>query len=265
MRGGVHPPKVGALAARQARGRRLKPAPVEIVEILGRSDQGLARPYVCRGEDGLVYYVKHRQSGRHSLWAEWICGHLARSFGLNVPPFRLVHVDQALLDECPPDWQDLGAGIGFGSEKHPHATWLELAMAGQVAEQDQQDIALFDWWVHNLDRQPGNTNLLWDADAQRVVVIDFNNAFDATFTDADFTQTHLFAQQLAPCFADLVVQAQFAQRLARALATLPAACGNLPSEWHWVNPEMDIPAPFDLTAATALLNRCLDGPTWGPT
>ena len=242
----------------------MSPAPVEIVEVMGCSEQGLARPYVCRGEDGLLYYVKNRQSGRHSLWSEWLCGHLARAFGLNVPPFRLVHIDQALIDECPPEWRELGAGVGFGSERHASASWLEPAMAGEVAPQDQQDIALFDWWVHNLDRQTGNTNLLWDADAQRVVVIDFNNAFDATFTEASFREDHLFAQQLAPCFADLVVQAQFAQRLATALAALPAACDNLPPEWRWVNPEMDILATFDLAAATTLLNRCLTSQPWGP-
>lgn len=261
----MHPTTLGPVAVGQPGAQLLTPAPVEIVEVLNRSEQGLARPYVCRGEDGLVYYVKNRQSGRNSLWAEWLCGHLAHGFGLNVPPFRLVHVGQALMDECPEEWRDLGVGIGFGSEQHPQATWLEPAMASQVSVQEQQDIALFDWWVHNLDRQPGNTNLLWDPAAQQVVVIDFNNAFDATFEQATFLDHHLFAAQLAPCFADLMVQAQFSQRLTAALATLPAACGNLPDEWRWLNPEMDIPARFNLQTQTTLLNRCNAGQTWGPT
>lgn len=242
------------------------PAPVvEIVEVIGPSDQGLARPYLCRGEDGQFYFVKSRQSGRHSLYAEWLCGHLAQAFGLPVPPFRLVHMDQALLDECPAEWRDLGAGIGFGSERRSGTSWLEPAMAHQVPAAVQQDIAVFDWWVHNLDRQPGNTNLLWDPEAQQVVVIDFNNAFDAAFTQSNFLQNHLFMHQLAPCFADLVVQAAYAERLAAALATWPAACCTLPEEWRWINPEMDLPSLFSLEASSHLLERCTLCQPWGPT
>jgi hypothetical protein len=240
------------------------PQPIDIVEVIGPSEQGMAVPYVCRGEDGLLYYVKHRQSGSHSLWAEWICGHLALAFGLNLPQFRLVCIDQALLDECPPAWHDLGAGIGFGSEQHPVASWLEPAMAADVTPQVQQDIALFDWWVHNMDRTTGNTNLLWSPQQAEAVVIDFNNAFDPTFDEAAFMATHLFASQLPGCFDDLVTRDEYATRMAFALSTLPAACDNLPLEWRWINPEMDIPTRFDLEACTRLLQRSLDGQPWGP-
>ncbi len=72
-------------------------APIPIIEILGPAEQGLSRPYKCRGEDGRLYYVKGRQTDRHSLWSEWLCGHLALAFGLNLPPFRLVEIPAELL------------------------------------------------------------------------------------------------------------------------------------------------------------------------
>lgn len=239
--------------------------PIEIVEIVGPSEQGTARPYLCRGEDGLSYYVKGRQTNRHSLLAEWLCGHLGRAFGLNIPPFRQVLVSEGLILECPRDWRDLGEGICFGSEQHALAEWVEPARLQDIPEQEQQDIVLFDWWVQNMDRTVGNTNLLWDSSAKRAIVIDFNNAFDPHFDAKKFMECHVFASQLQSCFANLVIQAQYATRLATALQGWPIACDNLPVEWHWANPEMDVPANFDLAAATHLLERCLNETPWGPT
>lgn len=83
---------------------------VQIVEILGPSDQGKSRPYKCRGEDDAIYYVKGRQTNRASLWHEWICGHLALWFGLHIPPFEIVEVGEHLLRETTAEWQDLGLG-----------------------------------------------------------------------------------------------------------------------------------------------------------
>lgn len=238
--------------------------PIEIIEILGPSEQGMAKPYRCRGADGAIYYVKNRQSGSVSALAEWICSNLAKNFGLNVPPFRQVHVDEDLLRECPRDWHDLGAGIGFGSEQHALAEWVERARLGDVSEDDQRDIVVFDWWVHNMDRSLGNTNLLWSSAEHRAVVIDFNNAFDQAFDEREFLGTHVFADRLPGCFADLVVQAHYATRCSEALRLLDDACDNLPLEWQWANAEMDIPATLTLEAAGTLLSRCLNGNSWGP-
>ena len=41
---------------------------LEIVEIIGPSEQGQQTPYKCRAEDGEIYYVKGRQTNRSSLW-----------------------------------------------------------------------------------------------------------------------------------------------------------------------------------------------------
>lgn len=44
-----------------------------IVEVLERSVQGRTEPYVCRGDDGEVYFAKGRSATRRGLIAEWLC------------------------------------------------------------------------------------------------------------------------------------------------------------------------------------------------
>lgn len=154
---------------------------VQIVEILGPSEQGRSRPYRCRGEDDAIYYVKGRQTNRASLWNEWICGHLAKRFGLNLPAFEIVEVGEDLVREAPNEWRDLGVGPAFGSRSYPGAIWMELSLIHLVPADVQRDVLVFDWWIKNCDRLKANTNLLIDAAARDLVVIDHNLAFDMNF------------------------------------------------------------------------------------
>lgn len=39
---------------------------IDIDEVIGRSEQGKTRPFICRGCDGHLYYVKGRDAGRCS-------------------------------------------------------------------------------------------------------------------------------------------------------------------------------------------------------
>lgn len=41
---------------------------VEIVEILRRSEQGMTKPFICRGDDGEIYFVKGQNAGHRSLF-----------------------------------------------------------------------------------------------------------------------------------------------------------------------------------------------------
>lgn len=237
-------------------------APIPIVEILGPAEQGISRPYKCRGEDGRLYYVKGRQTDRHSLWSEWLCGHLANAFGLKLPPFRLVDVPADLLLETRDDCRDIGAGIAFGSEHHPNPTWFEPGFAAKVPLEIQRDILMFDWWIGNMDRTRGNPNLLWDAAQQQVVVIDHNRAFDRDFCAPEFAESHIFANVFDSVFNDLVTRDDYAQRLSKALAEWPLACDNAPLEWRWANPERDVPANFDIAVAKTFLERCQSAELW---
>jgi hypothetical protein len=33
-------------------------APIIITEVIGRSEQGMTRPFLCEGDDWMTYYVK---------------------------------------------------------------------------------------------------------------------------------------------------------------------------------------------------------------
>ena len=61
---------------------------VNIVETISRSIQGITRPFVCRGDDGWLYYVKGHGAGRQALIAEWIAGNLGKRLGLPIPDFK---------------------------------------------------------------------------------------------------------------------------------------------------------------------------------
>lgn len=236
---------------------------MEIEEILAPSEQGLQKPYKCRAEDGSIYYVKGRQTNRSSLWYEWICAHLASSFGLGVPSFSLVNVSQELLAETSQGWRDLGAGIAFGSKNYAAASWMEPSMVNKVPLSVQRDVLVFDWWVHNSDRITHNSNLLWDTSKKHLVVIDHNMAFDASFSLSSFFNHHIFGDQWAFVASDLVLQAEYSHRLSEALtASFTSACDNVPPEWNWENIELDIPARVDISAIRAFLSRCDTPELW---
>jgi len=93
--------------------------PLGIVEILGRSEQGRTRPFLCRGEDDRLYFVKGRDAGCRSLLCEWLAGHLARAFGLPIPDFSVVQAPPGLL-ALYPEGRDLGPLPAFASRRVEH-------------------------------------------------------------------------------------------------------------------------------------------------
>lgn len=235
---------------------------LQIVEILGPAEQGRTTPYLCQGEDGLRYYVKGRNAGRRSQWCEWLAGHMGKALGLPVPPFRIVEIAAELLAEAPRAWREIGAGPAFASEAQPLFQWTELSAVTRMPRALRQDVLVFDWWIRNIDRMAGNTNLLWDDKDRRLMVIDHNLAFDRDFSARMFREHHVFQRDWPAVFDDLVEQARYANRLAAALSVWRDACDNVPSEWRWENDECDIAADFECTAAYEVLARCLTPDFW---
>lgn len=226
-----------------------------IIEVIKPAEQGLSTPFLCRGEDGELYFVKGRNSGRASQWAEWLAGQVGREFGLPIPPFRLVEVPANLVWECPSALRPIGSGIAFASHRREAAQWLEPAAIGRVSQGLRRDVLVFDWWARNMDRSRGNPNLLWVPDMEELVVIDHNQAFDPSFSASDFLENHLFAADADAVFSDLAEQAWYSERMERALEVWDSACDNAPPEWRWANDERDVPANFDPDAARAVLAR----------
>lgn len=238
---------------------------VTIEQIRGRAEQGFTRPFLCRGDDEHWYYVKGRGIGLRSLLCEWIAGKLALAFGLPIAHFEQVIVPQALIQTAlRRDLSDLGAGPAFGSRRHDFAQELTVSHLDLVDPVVQQDVLVFDWWVHNQDRtlteKGGNPNLLWSQEHSQLVVIDHNQAFDPDFNEASFLGQHVFAAQASRVFKDLANRAYYAARLEAALEMFDAACDEVPDEWWSV--DHGVPADFDRTAVRRLLERFDEDSFW---
>lgn len=232
---------------------------VEIVEIMGRSEQGITRPFICRGDDGHVYFVKGRGAGTRSLMCEWIAGQLGRRLDLPIAPFEIVEVRPELLAIATrTDIAELGAGLAFGSQKMP-VVELSASHVQYVPDAQQRDVLVFDWWVQNADRTlseaGGNPNLFWDVEHEALVVIDHNQAFDRAFVAQEFVDTHAFSHQLHAVTSDWVLQKDYCSRFERAMTDWTAICDTVPPEWWFVDPERTVPTDFDREAARQLLMR----------
>jgi len=218
----------------------------------------MTRPFLCRCEDGHLYFVKGRAASARSLICEWLGGHLAKAFGLPIPAFAIAQAPPELV-ELHPQGKDLGVLPLFASRRVEHVQEFSISHLGDVDADLQRDVLMFDWWIQNGDRtlttHSGNPNLLWDTDAHKLVVIDHNLAFEAGFNAALFAETHVFAGQIPLLNQDLFQPGQFREKFVRALAVWAEACKNVPSEWWFVDEEQTVPTAFDPTAALALLKR----------
>jgi len=171
---------------------------ITIVEIIRRSEQGVTRPFVCRGDDGVTYWVKGNGAGAVALCHEWIGGKLAQAINLPIPRFELAVVPpQVVALSDMPDVHDLGTGIVFTSEDVTGACELTFDRVAGIPEESRWRILLFDWWVRNNDRilgpRGGNVNLLHvPSEAGSVHLIDHNMAFDPEFDPDAFWNDHVF-------------------------------------------------------------------------
>lgn len=233
---------------------------VEIEEVIRRSEQGITKPFICRGDDDQVYFVKGIASTRKSQISEWIAGNLGLALGLPIPPFKIVDVpEELMIASSSLKMSDLGAGYSFGSQLQNDAIELSISSIADVSTSLQQDVLVFDWWVRNEDRmltnKDGNPNLLWQPESKELVVIDQNQAFDPAFDSASFANLHVFASQWNNVFGDLVKPQQYNERFTRALESWDSICNSIPEEWFYIDEEMTIPIDLKLDLIYQLLKR----------
>lgn len=232
---------------------------IQVVEVLERTTQGITEPFLCRGDDGALYYAKGRAAGRKSLVSEWLASSLAREFGLPIAPFAVGEVDDAIIQFGAPELADLGAGYVFLSRRADSVmefTWLNIQ---DVPPSVRSDVLIFDYWVRNQDRiltnLGGNPNLLWDPARKDLVVIDFNQAFDADFDCATFFSSHAFAGSWDHVFEDLIKRQHYEDRLRAALSRLEDICDRMPGSWWWLDD--DLPLNFNQDDARSILTEYL--------
>lgn len=222
---------------------------VEIVEVMRRSTQGMTQPYICRGDDGHIYFVKGIGAGRRSQLCEWIAGSLAVQIGLPVAHFEIVHVPDELLElDFGLDLMDLGAGPAFGS-RECGVSELSYSRVAMVPSEMQQRVLAFDWWIRNADRmltaKGGNPNLFWDEGAGELVVIDHNQAFDPAFDLDDFLVHHVFRSQAAMIEQDLLLKHDLIDVMIGALQQWGDIIEQVPVEWWYLDEELITHVNFD--------------------
>lgn len=168
----------------------------DIIAIHGRTavGNGVSRPFRCEGEDGHNYFVKHKNAGYECLVKEWVTGRLAREMGLPVADIRQVRISPELIAGNQEYELELGHGLAFGSKRVVSSERLAMEFIRGTPNDNLSRILLFDWWTRNSDRAltdiGGNPNLLWEIEAERVVMIDHDNAFDSEFDPAAFWTYH---------------------------------------------------------------------------
>lgn len=244
----------------------LPPHEVEIVEVLRRSEHGMTLPFICRGHDGEIYFVKGSGAGRHSQINEWISGNLALAMGIPVAPFRIVDVPEELAEVLSAeDAFALGGGPAFGSVEQ-RITELAYSQVSGVQAELRASLLVFDWWISNVDRKltenGGNANLFWDPETQRLVVIDHNQAFDPDFDPDHFFRYHAFKDSVPLVFDDLIERQHYTDRMEQALAEWDAIIQAIPEEWFYRDPEMTMELDFDPDSYLKHLQRFRSDNFW---
>ncbi len=220
---------------------------LEVIEVIRRSEQGMTQPFICRDEEGDIYFVKGKGAGRDSQIYEWIAGNLAVALGLPLPEFEIVNVSEELFESLPEDWQkDLGLGPAFGS-KERRVNELTFSGIDEVPLELQRDVFLFDLWVRNGDRQlyetAGNPNLFWDPGARELVVIDHNNAFDDKVNIGYILNYHIFREEGARIAGDFRLQEDYTPRLEAALLKWAEIMAGIPENWFYADDDMTLRVP----------------------
>ena len=198
---------------------------VQIIEILGRSEQGITHPFICRGNDDNTYFVKGIGAGRRDQVCEWIAGNLG------------VELNYAGIERVPDDLQrDV------------------LAFDWWIRNNDR-----------TLSESGGNPNLFWEPEKEQLVIIDHNQAFDPDFSVDNILQYHVFSEQHHGMFDDVFYRQKYEKDFQASLNRWSDICDNIPEEWHYLDTEMSIPANIQLDAIFITLNRCNSEELWDHT
>lgn len=232
---------------------------VQIIEVLRRSEQSITRPFICRGDDGEVYFVKGAGAGRRSQICEWIVGKLGTALGLPIAPFRILDAPEELIEaDGGLELSELRMEPAFGSQRL-ETMELTTSIVREIPNSLQQDALAFDWWIRNGDRllteRGGNPNLFWEPASRGLVVLDHNQAFDLDFDPENFIACHVFAGQRQSVFGDMLRHHEYNARFSSALDGWNEIRAAIPEAWLFADPEMTVPVDFDLDLAYQLLKR----------
>jgi hypothetical protein len=214
---------------------------LRVVEILGRADGGITRPYRCRLSDDQIYYLKGREATPRGLVAEALCAAIGTAFGLPIPVSRFATVDKAILQFDREAEGALGSGIAFASKKVNGLTPVTFATVDRIDARLQQKIYVFDCWVRNEDRtgteNGGNSNLFLASPNNVPVVLDHNLAFDKNFDISNNINLHICRNSWL-VQRDLTAPSEFSGQMAQLMKIARDVCDAIPLQWLSDYPEV---------------------------
>lgn len=243
---------------------------VTLTEVIGRSEQGMTRPFLCRAGLFGTCFVKGAYAGRRSLCCEWVANRLVQlvlpSAPLGLPRFAMAEVPEDLVrGSARRDIRDLGDGLAFASLQIAEGQELTWAAAQGWPGETMALLLLLDLWLQNEDRSlsslGGNPNLLvtqippfsdddpegalWKDRPRREMLwaYDFNLAFDEDFDRERFFGVHVFGEALHQWPEGF--RERMEPRLRAGLDELPTIFSELPRNWLHVDGDESLPVQLD--------------------
>jgi len=242
--------------------------PVPIIEVLSRATQGATRPFLCRCEDGHLYWAKGAAAGTMALLTEWVVGRLGQHLGLPIPEMAILYVPPELIAESAfPGIEDLGTGNCFGSRHVEGAQEYDSTMIERTDQLLRWKILSFDYWVRNTDRtfsrpygSSGNPNLLWCMGEGSLRVIDHNNALlPNDMLDIGNYRRHVFVGERGHLTTPFKLD--MATGMADALASLPGIYLDVPEAWLFLDVERCVKSDMTLDFVQGMLGPIARDPT----
>lgn len=202
---------------------------LRIMDIDGRAQESILKPFEGVASDGNRYFIKSRRTDLNPLLCEWVCSRLAQALGLRCPNVCIAYLPAILVSACPFADYDLVPGWVFASEAVPYADTFPKSATKEVPAEERQRLLAFDHWIHNTDRRDANPNLLWQAHHRTLWLIDHHLTLSASPV-RDARETHIFRDDWQACW-DGANGDRHRSWLQKGLAHLPAILEAIPQEW----------------------------------
>lgn len=211
---------------------------ISVIEIQQKMTQGKTEPWLCLGDDQTKYVVKRASATFRGCVYEWIAANLGQRFGLAIPDYALVYIDEALVEFDIDLLVGLGAGAAFASCYKENLQEVNVDVVQRANRQVLKDLYMFDYWIKNGDRlltvNGGNPNLYYNVVSDSLVVFDHNLAFDMDFSVEDHKNLHvasgLFRGQ-TDLFVPEINKDYYTEKFQMAFNDIDEIINGVPEEW----------------------------------
>ena len=235
---------------------------VHSIKVVERQYSTGEEPLLVLCSDMCEYVCKYARTNgaAYKLVSELIGSRLAQSWGLVTPPTSFVNILSR-------HWHRAGQNgtLAFGSRRMEKVIDINQATIGRIVPSrrtlyDLLNIALFDFWVANEDRNANNANIMYDIEKNLLVSIDYGCIFNTAMYDYPMSQltstdtilaSSLFSHIKKNYDVDVIadeITGQFRDNLARCKETSKTIVKEIPVQWN-------VPVDFVVSKLSQLFDR----------